>query len=37
LVVFIIAYYLFTQIMGNPVNFEGGNPKGTPFRETIWG
>jgi biopolymer transport protein ExbB len=28
LVAFIVSYYLFTQIMGNPVNFVGGNPKG---------
>ena len=28
LIAFIVSYYLFTQIMGNPVNFEGGNPKG---------
>jgi len=27
LIAFIVSYYLFTQIMGNPVNFEGGNPK----------
>jgi biopolymer transport protein ExbB len=28
LIAFIVSYYLFTQIMGNPVNFVGGNPKG---------
>jgi len=28
LIAFIISYILFTQIMGNPVNFEGGNPEG---------
>jgi biopolymer transport protein ExbB len=28
LVAFIVSYYLFTQVMGNPVNFVGGNPKG---------
>ena len=27
LIAFIVSYYLFTQIMGNPVNFEGGNHK----------
>ena len=37
LVAFIIAYYLFTQIMGNPVNFEGGNPKGTPIQGNYLG
>jgi biopolymer transport protein ExbB len=28
LIAFIVSYYLFTQVMGNPVNFVGGNPKG---------
>jgi biopolymer transport protein ExbB len=28
LVAFIVSWYLFTQIMGAPVNFVGGNPKG---------
>ena len=28
LIAFIVAEVLFTQIMGNPVNFEGGNPAG---------
>jgi biopolymer transport protein ExbB len=28
LVAFIISYLLFVNIMGNPVNFEGGNPDG---------
>jgi biopolymer transport protein ExbB len=28
LIAFLVSYYLFTQIMGNPVNFVGGNPKG---------
>ncbi|MBI5010307.1 MAG: MotA/TolQ/ExbB proton channel family protein, partial [Bacteroidia bacterium] len=28
LIAFVISYLLFTNIMGNPVNFEGGNPKG---------
>jgi biopolymer transport protein ExbB len=27
LIAFIVSYILFTQVMGNPVNFEGGNPK----------
>ncbi len=31
LIAFIIAYLLFVNIMGNPVNFEGGNPKGHPL------
>jgi biopolymer transport protein ExbB len=37
LVAFIVAYYLFTQIMGNPVNFEGGNPKGSPLQGNYLG
>ena len=28
LIAFIVSYLLFVNIMGNPVNFEGGNPKG---------
>jgi len=31
LVAFLVAYLLFTQFMGDPVNFEGGNPKGHPL------
>ena len=31
LIAFIISYLLFVNIMGNPVNFEGGNPKGHPL------
>jgi biopolymer transport protein ExbB len=27
LIAFIVSYILFSQIMGNPVNFEGGNPE----------
>ena len=28
LIAFAISYYLFITIMGNPINFEGGNPEG---------
>jgi biopolymer transport protein ExbB len=31
LIAFIVAYYLFVTVMGNPVNFEGGNPEGHPL------
>ena len=31
LIAFLFAYYLYSSIMGSPVNFEGGNPKGTPL------
>jgi biopolymer transport protein ExbB len=37
LIAFIVAYILFTQVMGNPVNFEGGNPKGTPLEGNYLG
>jgi biopolymer transport protein ExbB len=30
-VAFVIAYLLYTQFMGDPINFEGGNPKGHPL------
>lgn len=30
-IAFLVAYYLFETIMGSPVNFEGGNPKGQPL------
>jgi len=29
------GYLIYSQIMGSPVNFEGGNNAGHPFRETI--
>jgi biopolymer transport protein ExbB len=32
LIAFIVSYLLFTNIMGNPVNFEGGNIHGTPLQ-----
>ncbi len=28
LIAYVVSYILFTTIMGNPVNFEGGNPEG---------
>lgn len=31
LIAFLVAYYLFVNVMGNPVNFQGGNPKGQPI------
>ena len=31
LIAFAISLYLFINVMGNPVNFEGGNPKGHPM------
>jgi biopolymer transport protein ExbB len=37
LIAFIIAWLLFTNVMGNPVNFEGGNPKGHPIEGNYLG
>ncbi len=37
LIAFIVAYILFISIMGNPVNFEGGNPKGQPLEGNLLG
>lgn len=34
---FVIAYLLFINVMGNPVNFEGGNPKGSPIQGNYLG
>jgi biopolymer transport protein ExbB len=31
LIAFAVSLYLFINIMGNPLNFEGGNPKGHPM------
>jgi len=28
LIAFVVSYLLFANVMGNPVNFEGGNPEG---------
>jgi len=37
LIAFIVSYFLFTQIMGSPVNFEGGNPHGAPLEGNYLG
>jgi biopolymer transport protein ExbB len=37
LIAFVVSYFLFTTIMGNPVNFEGGNPKGSPLEGNYLG
>ena len=37
IVAFLVSYYLFTNVMGNPVNFEGGNPKGHPLQGNYLG
>ncbi len=34
---FIAAYLIFTRVLGNPVNFEGGNPKGHPLQGNLLG
>jgi biopolymer transport protein ExbB len=37
IVAFLVSLYLFTHIMGDPVNFEGGNPKGHPIQGNYLG
>jgi len=37
LIAFIVAEILFTQVMANPVNFEGGNPAGRALQGNILG
>ncbi len=37
LIAFIVAYLLFVNIMGNPVNFVGGNPKGQAMEGNFLG
>ena len=37
LIAFIVAYILYVKIMGNPVNFEGSNPKGQPLDGNLLG
>jgi biopolymer transport protein ExbB len=37
LIAFVVSYILFKQIMGNPVNFEGGNPEGQPLEGNYLG
>jgi len=36
-IAYIVSYILFTQIMGNPVNFEGNNPKMSPLENNYLG
>ncbi len=31
IIALVISYLVFKYVMGNPVNFEGGNPEGTPM------
>ncbi len=37
LIAFVVSYILFTQVMGNPVNFEGGNNKGAALEGNFLG
>ena len=37
LIAFLVSYYLYTQIMGNPINFEGHNPKNLPIQGNYLG
>jgi len=36
-VAYLFALYLYSYVMGSPVNFEGGNPKGTPLPGNLMG
>jgi biopolymer transport protein ExbB len=36
-VAYLFALYLYSNVMGSPVNFEGGNPKGTPLPGNLMG
>ena len=31
IIALIVSYLLFKFVMGNPINFEGNNPAGTPL------
>ncbi len=37
LIAFILPIYCLYNIMGNPVNFEGGNPEGSPLEGNYLG
>jgi len=37
LIAFVVSYILFTQVMGNPANFEGGNNKGAALEGNFLG
>ena len=37
LIAFIVSYLLFVNIMGSPVNFEGGNPAGRALQGNVLG
>lgn len=37
LLAFLVSVYLFIEVMGDPVNFEGGNPKGHPLQGNYLG
>jgi biopolymer transport protein ExbB len=37
LIAFVVCFILFKQVMGNPVNFEGGNPAGHPLEGNYLG
>ncbi|HPC98664.1 MAG TPA: MotA/TolQ/ExbB proton channel family protein [Bacteroidales bacterium] len=37
LIAFLVSLYLFKYVMGDPVNFQGGNPKGSPLEGNYLG
>lgn len=37
IIAFLVSYFLFSKVMGNPVNFVGGNPKGQAIQGNYLG
>jgi len=37
IIALIVGYYIWKYVMGNPINFEGGNPKGHPLEGNFLG
>jgi biopolymer transport protein ExbB len=37
IIAFIVAWYIYQKVFGNPVNFEGGNNKGHPLQGNLLG
>jgi biopolymer transport protein ExbB len=37
IIALVVGYYIWKYVMGNPINFEGGNPKGHPMQGNLLG
>ncbi|MBN1415325.1 MAG: MotA/TolQ/ExbB proton channel family protein [Bacteroidales bacterium] len=37
IIALVVGYYIWKNVMGNPINFEGGNPKGHPLQGNFLG